>query len=123
MKKLNLSLLILVMASFLFVGCKKSPEDLAVKFVKLYSNCEFKKAAQLGDKDTKEFMNFVQSMTSEEEIKNSKKKISSIKVVETNIEDDTAEVTLSITEEGGEPEEQDIKLVKVNGDWKVHFTK
>ena len=122
MKKLNLSLLILVMASFLFVGCKKSPEDVAVKFITHLSKCEFKKAAELGDKGTKAYITMLESMDDKEKEEFRQKNIS-IKVLETNIEDDTAEVKLSVTGDDGEPQTEEIELVKINGNWKIRSKK
>ena len=102
-----------------------SPEAVAEKFQKAMVSGDFDKAASYATKASAPMLKTMGSMLTgtmldefKEQVKGAK-----IRVVSSEIDGDTATVTMEVTNADGETEEETCNLVKEDGEWKVGFEK
>lgn len=127
MRKLALGTLSIL--AFLALGCARTanePGPVAVEFMSRLSQLNFNGAAELATEESKPMLLMMSGFLvnipedQQKELEEQKKAAAaqSIQVVESVEDGDKATVTLKIGEE-----DQKVDLQKVNGEWKVNFSK
>lgn len=123
MQKLTLSLAALISILLTMTGCKNSdPRDTAIKFLTAVQTMNYDEAKKYATDDSKSMLDALSSFqkmmpaSAREKYKNEKFAIKNVQQ-----QGDEATVTYNNTDSSGP--DKTLKLKKVNGEWKVAFTK
>ena len=108
----------LVACACLFAGCGSSPESVALNFSEAMAKGKYDVAEKYASSDTVKLVKLTASLAEDSD----KKPNAKFKVVSSSIDDDTATVTLKVTDDG-ESKEEEIFLRKIDGKWKVDMKK
>lgn len=120
MKKSFFSLLALAFITLVAAcGGSESPKSVAEKFLQATSELKFEDAKKYCTPETGKFLDMMSSLTSmmPDSAKNKKSKF---EMVSEDIKEDVATVVYT---ENGKPDQQSIKLKKVEGKWLVSMGK
>ena len=126
MKKFYLIIAIAV-ASVCLYSCtstSKGPEKVAKQAIEALQKADYDAYAatfNLSSSDQKMLAGMVEEKMKEQLDK--KGGIKSYKITDTQIEEDSAKVTVNIVYKDGSAENQDMKFTKVNDEWKQTFDK
>ncbi|MDD2331686.1 MAG: DUF4878 domain-containing protein [Candidatus Cloacimonetes bacterium] len=107
MKKLLLAITVIALLFALF-GCAKGPESVVKKFLAAWENGNTDAMTKLSTPESKSIIGMASMV-----------KIKDVKIGESKIEEDKANVKFSYTTEEGKTEEGDVNLVKKDGKWLV----
>lgn len=101
-------------------GGAKKPEDVAEAFIKAVNKEDFATAKQHATKKTGNMLDMMKGMIEnmDEEQKGEKGEFKELK--DTEVKEDKATVTYCCDKNG---EDDEVKLKKVDGEWKVHIDK
>lgn len=117
------SLLLIAGIAITTWSCSKSDEDqvrdVATSFLTASAENDFEEAVSYCDESTKEFLNTFKGLVKAAAAKQKKEEPAEIEIV--NIEFIENEAHVTYTEDQGE--EQDLYLVKIDGEWKVSIDK
>jgi len=102
----------------LLAGCGKSPDSVAVDFLKAVAKPDLKAASEMATPDTAALLNMAAAMGGVDEAHPN----ASFKVISSTVNGDTAKVKVRVTD-GDKVEEEDVDLKKVDGKWKVSIPK
>lgn len=127
MKQLKLAALALVLSLSLSSCSGNGPEDTAKKFIEYTNQGEFSKAKELSTDKTAAMLGmaegFAQGQGKMEEMKEKNKDVK-VEIISSEVNEDKATVKFKLT--GGENtsgSENQLNLVKVDGEWKVDMNK
>lgn len=117
------TLLVITGIAFVVSSCSKSDEeqvrDVATSFLTAAAEQDFEEAASYCDESTKELLNSLQGLIKAAAAKQKKEEPAEIEIVNVEVIENEAHVTY--TEDQGE--NQDLYLVKIDGEWKVSIDK
>ena len=117
------TLLVITGIAFAASSCSKSDEeqvrDVATSFLTAAAEQDFEEAASYCDESTKELLNSLQGLIKAAAAKQKKEEPAEIEIVNVEVIENEAHVTY--TEDQGE--NQDLYLVKIDGEWKVSIDK
>lgn len=117
------SLLLIAGIAITTWSCSKSDEDqvrdVATSFLTAAAEQDFEEAASYCDESTKELLNSLQGLIKAAAAEQKKEEPAEIEIV--NIEIIENEALVTYTQDQGE--EQELYLVKIDGEWKVSIDK
>lgn len=123
MKKFILTVATISLSIFTLPGCKSSdPKDTAIKFLSAIQTMNYDEAKKYATDDSKSMLDALSSFqkmmpaSAQEKYKNEKFEIKNVQQ-----QGDEATVTYNGTDSSGP--DKTLKMKKVNGQWKVAFTK
>lgn len=125
MKQLKLAALALVLSLSLSSCSGNGPEDTAKKFIEYTNQGEFSKAKELSTDKTAAMLGMAEGFAQGkmEEMKEKNKDVK-VEIISSEVNEDKATVKFKLT--GGENtsgSENQLNLVKVDGEWKVDMNK
>lgn len=123
--KLKMLFAALVVALVLVSCVASGPDAVAKKFIIALSNMDWDEAVKLSTEDGGKVLEMLKSFTgmmTQEQLDQSKKKISAsdITIVSSKTDGDKATVVYKVK---GEDKENTLDMKKVGGQWKVNYTK
>lgn len=125
MRKIKLVAVLALLSISLFSCSGSGPEATAKQFVTLTSQGDLAEAKKLCTAETASLLAMAEGFMAKEKdkLKEQNKNIA-VEVISTEITDDKAKVKYKITgAKDATKEEQEIDLVKIDGDWKVNINK
>lgn len=123
--KLKMLFVALVVALVLVSCVASGPDATAKKFIIALSNMDWDEATKLSTEDGAKVLEMLKSFTgmmTQEQLDQSKKKISAsdITIVSSKTDGDAATVVYKVK---GEDKENTLDMKKVGGQWKVNYSK
>jgi hypothetical protein len=123
--KLKMLFVALVVALVLVSCVASGPDATAKKFIIALSNMDWDEATKLSTEDGAKVLEMLKSFTgmmTQEQLDQSKKKISAsdITIVSSKTDGDEATVVYKVK---GEDKENTLDMKKVGGQWKVNYSK
>ncbi len=123
MKKIILSLAVMLASGVFLISCNKSsPKDVAKEWLTDFYHQDYDAAKKLSTEDTKNMMTTLQGFTSAlpDSVKQ-KAKLVTINIK--SVKEDGNNATVTFTTSDDDKEQPPLKLVKQNDKWLVQFSK
>ncbi len=121
MRKLS-TILVIVIVLLTLTACGKKPETTAKSFLNAIESKDFEKAKEYTTEEGKQLLTMVASMS--ESMGTDKDEVS-FKIIDTVVKGDSAVVKYEEINAGKTDSKkiQELQMVKIDGDWKVHLSK
>lgn len=121
MKKIMLVLSVVGLIGMVSCGSgKEEYEEVAINFMDALSEYDFQKAGEYATEDTKKLLAFMQMMMDENPEAMKKDQPEDVEFVSSEKKGDDKAIVKFKDESG---EEQEVTVVKEDGEWKVHMDK
>ncbi len=124
MKKILLSLSVVLVAAMLLVSCSKnSPKDVANTWLTSFYQMDYEGAKKVSTDETKTFLSQLQALSAmvADSVKKKDAKKVGVTIKDCKEEGDKCTCTYTSSDEAGK--DQTLKLVKKDGKWLVQFSK
>ncbi len=123
MKKILLSLSVILMSGFFLISCNKSsPKDVAKEWLTDFYHLDYDAAKKLSTEDTKNMMTTLQGFTNALP-DSAKQKAKSVTINIKSVKEDGNNAVVTFTTSDDTKEQPPLKLIKQNDKWLVQFSK
>ena len=123
MKKILLSLSVILVSGFFLISCNKSsPKDVAKEWLTDFYHLDYDAAKKLSTEDTKNMMTTLQGFTNALP-DSAKQKAKTVTINIKSVKEDGNNAVVTFTTSDDTKEQPPLKLIKQNDKWLVQFSK